>query len=237
MSELYVLQPDGTRFGPLTKDAIARGILDGTIAQDAYLAPPGAPQWFHASQLPAVTALVESLRRSASSVPPPRPASQPPRYALKATLESPIAPPISGASPIKAPRTDPQVLSAQQTQPQPAVMEQLAAMTVVSPRSPAVAQGPSAAAKSTGEKWPEPKRPAGSGAPPVQLDARVETESKAVAKPPPEVGSTKAPWPRWLPFGIFGAFALIALGEVVVAVVAPAPRGDIDPTQTIETKR
>src|SRR5215472_13678972 len=186
MSDLYVLQPDGTRFGPLTKDAIARGIVDGTIAQDSYLAPPGAPQWFHASQLPAVTALVESLRKT-SSVPPPRKSSSPPRpTALRATLESPMPIPVKDA-----PQTDPQLMSAAQTQPHPAVMRELAAMTVVSPSPPATI---------VSERSPLADKPVVKPVEPKPAEIKPAEAKAAEVKPTGEPSPAKQAWPKWLPF-------------------------------------
>src|SRR5580698_1956458 len=74
MHDLYVWQPEGQPVGPYTTESLARAIADGNVAKDAFVAPPGAPQWQHASQLPEVLTLVEAMLRAKSpSILPPKP--------------------------------------------------------------------------------------------------------------------------------------------------------------------
>jgi hypothetical protein len=87
MSDLYVLK-DGRHVGPMSREAIAQAMAEGTMPRDVYVAPPGAKGWLHASQMPE---LLEALAQALKSVPPPQPRG----VSLTGTLmghQSPMAP-------------------------------------------------------------------------------------------------------------------------------------------------
>jgi hypothetical protein len=67
MNAFYVFQADGQPTGPYTTEALARAIVDGAVPRDAFVAPAGAAQWLHASQLPEVLATVDAMTRARST--------------------------------------------------------------------------------------------------------------------------------------------------------------------------
>jgi hypothetical protein len=69
MTELYVLQSDGNRVGPVTDMVVAQAIAAGSLPRDVLVAVPGATEWLHASRMPEVLAALESIVR-ASTRPP-----------------------------------------------------------------------------------------------------------------------------------------------------------------------
>jgi hypothetical protein len=76
MNGFYVFQPNGQPTGPYTTEALARAIVDGDVPRDVFVAPAGAAQWLHASQLPEVLATVDAMTRARSNPPPAQPAPQ-----------------------------------------------------------------------------------------------------------------------------------------------------------------
>src|ERR1700722_14864278 len=103
MNTLFLLQSNGQHAGPFTTETLARAIVDGQIHRDAFIAPPGAAQWLHASQMPEVLAIVDAMVRARTpSMPPPPQALDfaPPSvnpFALAAP-QAPQAAPVSRAS-------------------------------------------------------------------------------------------------------------------------------------------
>jgi uncharacterized protein DUF4339 len=71
MNALYVFQANGQPTGPFTPEALARAIADGAVPRDVFVAPAGAAQWLHASQMPEVSAFVDAMIRARSNPPPP----------------------------------------------------------------------------------------------------------------------------------------------------------------------
>jgi hypothetical protein len=188
MSELYVLK-DGRHVGPMSKAAIARGMAEGTIPRDVYVAPPGAKGWLHASQMPE---LLEALAEAMKSVPPTRGVS------LTGTLmghQSPMrsftpavayAPPSSGkvpaAAPIDAKGESAGVLSARWP-----ISEPISALTRAA--TPVLVESPA----------PEP----------VVVMEETGREAEAELEPPA---------PTWLGWWIFAAFAVATGVEAFLAL-------------------
>jgi hypothetical protein len=88
MNGFYVFQPNGQPTGPYTTEALARAIVDGDVPRDVFVAPAGAAQWLHASQLPEVLATVDAMTRARSN-PPPAPAPAQPAPQAKPADDKP----------------------------------------------------------------------------------------------------------------------------------------------------
>jgi hypothetical protein len=216
MSELYVLSPDGKHTGPITTETLARGILAGKFASDVLVAPPGAPRWLHASQLPAVLAVLETLRR-ASSVPPPGPA---PRTTAVSPVFAPVAPSPARVGQVTtqvsrevtppAPDTTPNLGGASpSTLPRPADLGATVAPSSVSPI--AAATLPSSVGPMLS--------PFAASTPAPLVEVKVDAPRPAAPHPAAATEPARKPWPKWLPYAIFGAFLIVALLECVVAAV------------------
>jgi hypothetical protein len=215
MNTVYVLQSNGQHTGPITTEAIARAIVDGSMHRDTLVAPPGAPQWLHASQMPEVLAIVDAMTASrAPSVPPAAPvplsvqpvAPQPPKPAARPASQAPPAPrPL--ALPSQQPPIDLAAALAPAPIPSPAAVPSPAPAPVQA--APAVAASPAPA-------------PAAKAASPVA--AAPVAKPAAATQPKPADDKPKAkPWPRWLSVAIFGGFAFVALMEIaVVAIRSPS---------------
>jgi len=123
MNDIYVWQPDGQPVGPYTTESLARAIADGSLARDALVAPPGAPQWQHASHLPEVLSMVEAMLRakSPSILPPAAPVSVAPAIPPAPRPMQPRAPQASGTPPRppQAPQPPPAPTVARSAPPAP----------------------------------------------------------------------------------------------------------------------
>jgi hypothetical protein len=211
INEVYVLQPDGKHTGPITTETLARGILAGRFASDVLVAPPGAPRWLHASQVPAVLALVESLRR-ASSVPPPGTA---PRVA---TAVSPVFAPPVAPSPARISQLTTQ-LSREVAPPAPDTTPNLSGAAAPTTASRTTDLGATVAPSSVSAlAAPTLSSPSAAVFSPLAVSTPAPHVEVKVDAPKP-VAAAQRPWPRWLPLAFFGAFAIVALLECVVAAV------------------
>lgn len=85
MTDWFVYQADGNHIGPVTTDALARGIIAGKVPQDAHVAARGGAQWFPFASVPEIQQALAGLQgqnvgpRPMNSVPPaPPPAKDSP---------------------------------------------------------------------------------------------------------------------------------------------------------------
>lgn len=101
--ELYVLQSNGQRLGPVAKDEVVRAIVDGKMHRDALVAIPGSQQWSHASRLPEVAVAIEALIRTRSTPPPASSEAQTVVIPGRAAIAN-----IEVAAPQAAPKTEAQ---------------------------------------------------------------------------------------------------------------------------------
>jgi hypothetical protein len=97
MNALYVFQANGQPTGPFTTEALARAIVDGAMPRDAFVAPVGASQWLHASQVPEVNAFVDAMMRARSTPPPPMVAKVQPPAPTEPQLQPPVQVPVQQA--------------------------------------------------------------------------------------------------------------------------------------------
>jgi hypothetical protein len=227
MNTLFVLQSNGQHAGPFTTETLARAIVDGQIHRDAFIAPPGAPQWLHASQMPEVLAIVDAMVRART------PSMPPPPQALDFAPASvnpfaPAAPQALQASP--APQT-PRPPQGSQPPLRPASVAPPAPQPLAPQSPPAplvtatVAIAPAAPAPAAPGARPAPA-PAPAVAPAPAPAAAAKAPVAPQAKPADDKPKAK-PWPKWLSVAIFGGFAFLALTEVAVRVVT-APKAEVE---------
>ena len=144
ISQVYVLESNGQHSGPISTEALARRIVDGSVSQDVLIAPIGGQQWLHASQLPDILAVVQNMRRASAPPPPqPRPPSAPPPPSIKAPVaplaaQAPLSPQPAAAAPAPAPAP---------AQPKPAPAPAAAAPAAAAPAAAAPAPAAAAAPK------------------------------------------------------------------------------------------
>jgi hypothetical protein len=191
IQQVYVLESNGQHSGPVSTEALARRIVDGSLSQDVLIAPLGGQQWFHASQLPDILAVVQNIRR-ASAPPPPMPPAPPP-----APPPHPASASVRAAAPVSTP-------------PPPAIAP---ALPVAAPAAPPVAAAPAPAPA------PKPAVPAPAQATPVAAAPVAAATAKPAAAPATAAQPPRQPWPKHLSLAIFGAFAFIGLLECVAAAV------------------
>jgi hypothetical protein len=268
MHDLYVWQPEGQPVGPYTTESLARAIADGNVAKDAFVAPPGAPQWQHASQLPEVLTLVEAMLRakSPSILPPKPPVAMAPVIPIAPRAPQVAQAPQAPRAPTApmAPRPPQPSQSAVRTQSAPPPPVQADALFMPPMPAPGAAIGGLAAALApapvavvpSAPPAPSPMAPPPSPAPaalqaptpalapaptpalaptpaPAPTLAPAPAEARPADAPAAQPGAKPAddkpkakPWPKWLPFAIFGVFFGLSLIEIGVGL-ALAPKSPV----------
>jgi hypothetical protein len=240
MNDIYVWQPEGQPVGPFTTESLARAIADGSVAKDAFVAPPGAAQWQHASQLPEVLGLVEGMLRAKSpSILPPRSpvAVAPVIPAAPKVPQAPRAPqppkaprpPMASQSGVRTPSSAPPanadaVLSMPSSPAPESSIAALSAALLPAPTpapvpTPIVAQAPAILPAPDVVQAP-PVSPAATAVMPAIAFAKVEPVKPAEDKPKAK------PWPKWIPLAVFGAFLGLSLVELAVGI-ALAPKDTV----------
>jgi hypothetical protein len=211
MGDLYVLK-DGRHLGPLTTDAVARAMVEGSIPRDVLVAPPGAARWLHASQMPE---LLVALATALKSVPPPAPQAQGARPQRVPGVDTIITAPAAWGFG-KGEQAAMPVVNIPPAVPGMPVYGAPSPSVDVPQRSPAP---PPLAARVTMPATSYVPSPAAIAVDPsVPLDL---TSDAALADTKAAVANAEvAPWPAWLPWAIFGAFVAATVVEVVVATSA-----------------
>ncbi len=111
MKEWYIYQGDGNHVGPVTSEALARGIAGGKVPRDAHFGAVGDPAWVQVTSVPEIAQAIRALEtqgfgpasaRPMSSVPPAPP---PPPHSSPSVQEVGRAAAALSAS---APKADPQ---------------------------------------------------------------------------------------------------------------------------------
>jgi hypothetical protein len=206
ISQLYVLEPDGRHSGPISMDALARRIVEGSVSNDVLVAPLGAQQWLHASQLPDVLMVVDSIRRASIPPPPPAPRPSPPSQSVRAAVAPMATQPMPPAS--AAPRTTMASPAAPIASPLAPVGPSPVKAAAPSPSAPPPAQAPA----------PTPAAaPAAAASPAPQAAAKPAAQPAAA---PAAVAAPKAkPWPKHLSLYIFLAFLGVGAIETVAGIL------------------
>ena len=223
MKEWFIFQGEGNPAGPFTTELLARGILAGKVARDAYVAGPGDPQWVGVMTVAEVAAMVDSMERSGAPVQPRPINTVPPAPAPKRDTRpeefkplfdmAPTPPPIAPAPSQPQPNTPSRpafappayVDGAPEPTPPPAQAAALAPAPAPAPSpAPAAAPAPAPAAAPAPEAKPAEAKPA---------EAKKE-EPKA----PP-----LSPKFRLIPIGIFAVCFVLSIVVFGVSRVIGGP--------------
>ncbi|MBI5535893.1 MAG: DUF4339 domain-containing protein [Deltaproteobacteria bacterium] len=252
MKEWFIYQGEGNPAGPFTTELLARGILAGKVAKDAYVACQGDPQWVAVMSVAEVAAAVQAMESSGAPVQPrpintvppapvPKrdtkpeefkplfdpgsataPGAQPPAPPAPASAAKPLAPPAYLAG-APASGSAPAPLAPPASQGAPAPAAAPSPVAAPAAPAPAPAPAPEAAAPAPAPA-PAPAAAAPAAQPAPAAEAKPAEAKKEEPKAPP-----LSPKYRMIPVAIFGicfVLSVVIFGvSRVVGGVEPTPQG------------